>query len=67
MSTLTEIEAAIERLPTSQMDELALWLEMLRARRATPPQVENWLARARGAAVPGVTTANVLSLTRDEE
>jgi len=31
MSALREIEAAIERLPASQVDELALWLERRRA------------------------------------
>jgi len=27
MSTVTEIEAAIERLPITQVDELAVWLD----------------------------------------
>ena len=67
MSTITEIEAAIENLPTPQVDELAGWLETLRLRRATPLPVESWLERARGAAAPGVTTANVMALTRDDE
>ena len=67
MSNITEIEAAIEDLPARQVDELAGWLEALRVRRATPPPVESWLERARGAALPGVTTAKVMALTRDEE
>lgn len=67
MTTITEIEAAIEKLPASQMDELAEWLEVLRVRRATSPPVENWLERARGAARPGTTTAMVMDLTRGEE
>ena len=67
MSTITEIEAAIENLPASQVEELAAWLETLRVRRATPPPVESWLARARGAARPGVKTAEVMALTRSEE
>ena len=66
MSNITEIEAAIENLPARQVDELAGWLETLRVRRATPPPVESWLERARGAALPGVTTANVMALTRAE-
>jgi hypothetical protein len=33
MSTLGEIEAAIERLPASQVEKLALWLEQHRARK----------------------------------
>jgi len=66
MSTIAEIEAAIEKLPEPQVDELAAWLEQLRVCRATPPPVETWLARARGIARPGVTTAEVMALTRGE-
>ena len=67
MDNITEIEAAIDDVPARQMDELARWLETLRVRRATPPPVESWLQRARGVARPGVTTANVMALTRGEE
>ena len=67
MSSVVEIEKAIEKLPAPQVDELAGWLEKLRGRRATPPPVENWLHHARGAARPGETTAKVMALTRGEE
>lgn len=67
MSSIAEIERAIEKLPAPQVDELTGWLEALRLKRATPPPVENWLARARGAAQPGETTAKVMALTRGEE
>jgi hypothetical protein len=67
MSTITEIEAAIERLPEPQVDELAAWLETLRKQRTPLPPVESWLNRAVGAAKPGVTTADVIALTRGEE
>lgn len=67
MSTIAEIEAAIENLPSPQVDQLALWLETLRQRRATPPPVDSWLQRARGAAIPGVKTTDVMALTRGEE
>ena len=67
MSTVAEIEAAIERLPAPQVDELTGWLETLPMRRATPPPVESWLERARGSAIPGVTTANAMTLTRGDE
>ncbi len=67
MSTITEIEAAIERLPEPQVDELVAWMERFRARRSTPPPVESWLHHAVGAAKPGVTTADVMALTRGEE
>ena len=67
MSTITEIESAIERLPVPQVDELAIWLEAHRARRAASPPAEAWLKRARGAARPDVTTAEVMTLTRGDE
>jgi len=66
MSTITEIETAIESLPPPQVDELAAWLEKFRVWRATPPPVESWLAGARGVARAGVTTADMMSLTRGE-
>ncbi|MBS0267250.1 MAG: hypothetical protein JSS02_35325 [Planctomycetes bacterium] len=64
MSSITEIEAAIENLSAQQVEELAIWLESHRARRATQLPAEAWLSRARGAARPGVTTADLMSLTR---
>ena len=67
MKNITEIEAAIENLPDPQVDELARWLETLRQRRMTPAPVESWLKRARGAALPGATTNDVMTLTRGEE
>jgi len=67
MSSIAEIENAIEKLPAPQVDELAGWLESLRVKRATPSAVESWLQRARGAALPGTTTAKVMALTRCEE
>ena len=66
MSTVAEIEAAIERLPLTEVEKVAEWLETHRAQRSTGPQAEAWLARARGAARPGVTTAEVMTLTRGE-
>ena len=67
MSTIAEIETAIANLPKPQVDELAAWLESFRTRRASPPPLESWLSRAVGAAKPGVTTADVMTLTRGEE
>jgi len=67
MSSIVEIENAIEKLPAPQVEELAGWLEELRVKRATPLPVEGWLRQARGAAVPGQTTAKVMALTRGEE
>jgi hypothetical protein len=67
MSSIAEIESAIERLPAPQVDELAGWLEALRVNRAKTLPVESWLERARGAARPGETTAKVMALSRGEE
>ena len=61
------IETAIERLPPAQVDELAIWLETYRARRAASLPAAAWLERARGAARPGMTTAEVMAMTRGEE
>jgi hypothetical protein len=66
MNTIAEIETAIERLPAPQVDELAAWLEQLRQRRTMPLPVEAWLDRARGAALPGATTDELLALTREK-
>jgi hypothetical protein len=67
MSTIIEIEKAIEQLSPSQVEELAAWLETYRQKQTHPSHVENWLAQARGAARPGETTANIMTLTRGEE
>lgn len=67
MSTVGEIEAAIENLPMPEVEDLALWLEAYRARGSAPLPAETWLKQARGAARPGVTTADVMALTRRDE
>jgi len=67
MGTIVEIETAIEHLPTSQLDELAAWLEEHRAHRRAQKTAETWLKQARGAARPGVTTDEVMSMTRGDE
>jgi hypothetical protein len=67
IGSIAEIEAAIEKLLRPQVDELAEWLEQLRVGRATPTALKSWLARARGAAGPWITTADVMSLTSVEK
>jgi len=67
MSSITEIEAAIEKLPASEVDELADWFDRFRVRRTSSPSVESWLDRSRGAAAPGLTTETIMNLTRGEE
>ena len=67
MSTLAEIEKAIEALPARDVETLAAWLDRRRLRSDAALPVEEWLERARGTAAPGVTTQGILALTRAEE
>ena len=46
MSTLAEIEEAIVRLPTPQVEELAVWFERLRVKTSKVPEPD-FLARAK--------------------
>lgn len=65
MNTIAEIELAIERLPESQVAELAVWLEQHRQQRASPTEFDRWLNHARGVAKAGVTTDEIMAITRD--
>ena len=49
MSTLAEIEQAIETLPPPQVEELAAWLEQRRPRKAATASIAepDFLARAK--------------------
>ena len=67
MSSVAEIEAAIEKLPLPQVDQLASWLADFCRQRTSPPSVESWLQRARGAAINGVETQEIMRFTRGEE
>ena len=64
MSTIEEIQAAAEKLPPTQVDELSRWLETLRQKRARQAVIDSWLERAKGAAIPGISTDEVMALTR---
>ncbi|MCB1093451.1 MAG: hypothetical protein KDL87_18075 [Verrucomicrobiae bacterium] len=67
MSTLAEIEEAIRELPDPDVERLADWLDSLRQARHRAPAIDEWLNEARGAALPGVKTDDVLAQTRGEE
>lgn len=67
MSTIAEIESAIERLPEKDFEALAVWLEARIKRGVTKPVADVWLNQARGAARPGLSTADVMALTRGDE
>jgi len=66
MSTLQEIESAIANLPVPEVDELVTWLRRHHSERGLPPKLDVWLEQAKGAALPGVTTADVMAITRSE-
>lgn len=65
MSTLTEIEAAIEELPASQLEELQAWLERrLQSREVVPVSEPDFLERAKaiwGANPPGTPLSTLVS------
>ena len=70
MSTETqELIRICESLPEAKRAEVADFARFLMARtQAAAPRetVEQWLATARGAATTGVTTEQVMGLTRGE-
>jgi hypothetical protein len=71
MSTLVEIEQAIDRLPAGELDRLAAWLDDRRVRRATAsptPFEPDFLARTRkiwGEQPTGYTLSELISRSRD--
>jgi len=62
MTTIAEIEKAIEHLPLIQVEELARWLDSYRSRRCSPTNAESWLSQARGVARAGVSTEELMAL-----
>ena len=71
MSTLAEIEAAVDRLSRSQQEELyaslGARLEASPRKRLSPEEFEAWLKTARGVGLSGMTTDEIMTLTRGEE
>jgi hypothetical protein len=71
-SETQELIRICEQLPAAQRAEVTDFARFLLARSkngdAAPRRevVERWLAGARGAAKPGVTTEQVMTLTRGE-
>jgi hypothetical protein len=69
MSTLAEIEAAIEHLPVPQVEELALWLEQRRSRKPVILAAEpDFVARAKaiwGDTPAGKPLSALVSEARD--
>ena len=64
-----EIVRICEQLPAARRAEVAAFARALLAGNgnANPPgAMARWLAAARGAAKPGVTTDEVIALTRGE-
>ncbi len=70
MTTLDEIKAAIEKLPYSQQHDLHGFLRDLlrtRPRVLSPEEAQAWLEKARGVSVSGMTTDEMMAMTRGEE
>lgn len=67
MSTLAEIEKAIEALPPQDVDELVAWIESRKSGGTRGLPFERWLERARGAATTGLSTDAILAQTRGED
>ena len=72
VSTLAEIEAAIEQLPASQVEKLAAWLDQRRLGRKMPALVSepDFLARAKaiwGENPPGEPLSAIISDSRGGE
>ena len=70
MSTLAEVEAAIEDLPTQEFEELALWLERrcLQAALMAPAAGPDFLTRAKavwGEMPSGKPLSELVLETRD--
>jgi len=70
MSTQTkELIEICEQLPEDQRAEVADFARFLLEKNGTGSQrelAERWLASSHGAAMAGVTTAQVMSMTRGE-
>lgn len=66
MTKLLEIEAAITRLPHDQVEQLASWLHDHLKKGQPNADFDGWLNRARGAALPGARTDEILAESRGE-
>ena len=70
MSTLVEIEQAIDRLPDWDVDQLVGWLETRRAKKSTRPETPSdpdFLERARrvwGNSPTGARLSDLVSSSR---
>ena len=69
MSTLTEIENAIEQLPQEQWMEIRRWMESHApdARTTEAADFERWLAASTGMAKGRLTTDERMRETRGED
>ncbi len=71
MSTLAEIEAAVEQLPRTQQEELYNYLgarlDTRPKKRISPEEFRAWLEKARGIPRSGLTTDEIMAMTRGEE
>ena len=66
MSTVSEIEAAIESLSAADFDELAAWMVAKSSLVPSPAETERWLQQAVGVAKEGASTDTLMDLSRGE-
>jgi hypothetical protein len=67
VSSVAEIDAAIEKLPVPDVDQLAHWFQGFLQRRVPAPALENRLRNAKGAPISGTRTQELMKLTCGEE
>ena len=71
MSTLAEIEVAVAQLPRAQQEELHAFLstqlEKHPKRGLTPEEFKAWIKTAEGVGISGMTTDEIMAMTRGEE
>ena len=71
MNTLVEIKAAVDRLPRPQQEELRVFLgtrlEAPSRKGFSPEEFAEWLKTARGVGLSGMTTDEIMAMTRGEE
>ncbi len=71
MSTLAEIEAAVEQLPPAQQEalyaSLGARLKTPSNKGLSPEEFDAWLKTASGVGISGMTTDEIMAMTRGEE
>jgi len=67
MTTIAKIKQVISHLRIEQVEELPRWLKEFRSRQPSPTRDNTWLKLAVGAAKPGMTIEEPMSLSHEVE